>query len=110
MLPYNCHTRARFLRYGTGGVLDNVLLVTNGKGGVGKTSLVANLTGLAATAGWSVLAADLDPQGNLARDLGYPPRPTTPASTGSAGSSPSSSWRARRTPASRCSASCSPSW
>jgi cellulose biosynthesis protein BcsQ len=52
-------------------VLDNVLLVTNGKGGVGKTSLVANLTGLAAKAGWSVLAIDLDPQGNLARDLGY---------------------------------------
>ena len=52
-------------------VLDNVLLVTNGKGGVGKTSLVANLAGLAAKAGWSVLAVDLDPQGNLARDLGY---------------------------------------
>jgi len=52
-------------------VLDNVLLVTNGKGGVGKTSVVANLAGLAARAGWSVLAVDLDPQGNLARDLGY---------------------------------------
>ena len=52
-------------------MLDNVLLVTNGKGGVGKTSLVANLAGLAARAGWSVLAVDLDPQGNLARDLGY---------------------------------------
>ena len=52
-------------------MLDNVLLVTNGKGGVGKTSLVANLAGLAAKAGWSVLAVDLDPQGNLARDLGY---------------------------------------
>ncbi len=52
-------------------MLDNVLLVTNGKGGVGKTSIVANLAGLAAKAGWSVLAVDLDPQGNLARDLGY---------------------------------------
>ncbi len=52
-------------------MLDNVLLVTNGKGGVGKTSLVANLTGLAVKSGWSVLAIDLDPQGNLARDLGY---------------------------------------
>ena len=52
-------------------MLDNVLLVTNGKGGVGKTSLVANLAGLAVKAGWSVLAVDLDPQGNLARDLGY---------------------------------------
>ena len=52
-------------------MLDNVILVTNGKGGVGKTSLVANLAGLATKAGWSVLAIDLDPQGNLARDLGY---------------------------------------
>ena len=52
-------------------MLDNLLLVTNGKGGVGKTSLVANLAGLAAKAGRSVLAVDLDPQGNLARDLGY---------------------------------------
>ena len=52
-------------------MLDNVLLVTNGKGGVTKTSLVADLAGLAVRAGWSVLAVDLDPQGNLARDLGY---------------------------------------
>lgn len=35
-----------------------------------KTSLAANLAGLAATSGWSVLAVDLDPQGNLATDLG----------------------------------------
>ena len=63
-MPYAC------ISY-TDVVLDNVLLVTNGKGGVGKTSLVANLAGLAAKAGWSVLAVDLDPQGNLARDLGY---------------------------------------
>jgi len=42
----------------------------NGKGGVGKTSLVANLAGVAAAGGWRVLAVDVDPQGNLARDLG----------------------------------------
>lgn len=51
--------------------IPNMLLVTNGKGGVGKTSLTANLAGLAAQAGWDVLAVDLDTQGNLARDLGY---------------------------------------
>jgi len=52
-------------------VIPNVVLVANGKGGVYKTSLVANLAVLAARGGWRVLAVDLDPQGNLARDLGY---------------------------------------
>jgi len=46
-------------------------MVLTGKGGVGKTSLVAHMAGLAATSGWRVLAVDLDKQGNLARDLGY---------------------------------------
>ena len=45
-------------------------MVSNGKGGVLKTSLAANVAGLAATSGWRVLAVDLDPQGNLATDLG----------------------------------------
>ncbi|MDQ1518591.1 MAG: chromosome partitioning protein [Actinomycetota bacterium] len=45
-------------------------MVSNGKGGVLKTSLAANLAGLAALSGWRVLAVDLDPQGNLASDLG----------------------------------------
>ena len=51
-------------------MIDNAILTINGKGGVGKTSLVANLCGLAAASGWRVLAIDTDPQGNLARDLG----------------------------------------
>jgi cellulose biosynthesis protein BcsQ len=46
----------------------------NGKGGVGKTSIAANLAGIAAAAGWRVLAVDLDPQGNLGSDLGYKQR------------------------------------
>lgn len=45
--------------------------VVSGKGGVGKTSLSANLGGLLAVAGHRVLVVDLDPQGNLGRDLGY---------------------------------------
>jgi cellulose biosynthesis protein BcsQ len=43
----------------------------NGKGGVGKTSIVANVGALAAAAGYRVLLVDLDPQGNLGEDLGY---------------------------------------
>lgn len=53
------------------GVLKQAVAVINGKGGTGKTSVVANVAGLAAAAGYSVLAIDLDPQGNLSRDLGY---------------------------------------
>lgn len=48
-----------------------IVAVVNAKGGVGKTSLVANLAGWMARAGKRVLAVDLDPQGNLAHDLGY---------------------------------------
>lgn len=51
-------------------MIPNSILTINGKGGVGKTSLVANLCGLAAASRWRVLAVDTDPQGNLARDLG----------------------------------------
>jgi len=51
-----------------------VIAVANAKGGVGKTSLVANIAGIATLAGWRVLAIDLDPQGNLATDLGYQQR------------------------------------
>lgn len=46
------------------------IVITNGKGGVGKTSLVANLAGLAAMKGIRTLAVDLDPQANLAGDFG----------------------------------------
>jgi chromosome partitioning protein len=54
-----------------GDPLDRVVAVINGKGGVGKTSIVANLGALAAAAGYRVLLIDLDPQGNLADDFGY---------------------------------------
>ena len=52
-------------------MVPNSILVLNGKGGVLKTSIAANLAGLAALSGWRVLVVDLDPQGNLGRDLGY---------------------------------------
>lgn len=47
------------------------LCIANGKGGVGKTTLVAALAGMYAAAGHQVLAVDLDPQGSLGHDLGY---------------------------------------
>lgn len=52
--------------------LPRAIVFANGKGGVGKTSLVSNLAGLFAQGGLRVLTVDLDPQGNLARDIGYP--------------------------------------
>jgi chromosome partitioning protein len=51
--------------------LSRAIAVVNGKGGVGKTSITANLAGLFAEAGYRVLVVDLDPQGNLGNDLGY---------------------------------------
>ena len=51
--------------------LGRVVAVINGKGGAGKTSITANVAGLIANSGFRVLAVDMDPQGNLAEDLGY---------------------------------------
>lgn len=53
------------------GALQRVCAIINGKGGVGKTTLTANLGGLLALGGWKVLLVDLDFQGDLGRDLGY---------------------------------------
>ena len=53
------------------GDLARVVCVANGKGGVGKTSLTANIAGLSAAAGYRTLVVDLDPQGDLSDDLGY---------------------------------------
>ncbi|MFQ5555111.1 MAG: ParA family protein [Acidimicrobiia bacterium] len=52
-------------------MLNQALSIANGKGGVGKTSLTANLAATAAHSGWETLVVDLDPQGNLGSDLGY---------------------------------------
>ena len=48
-----------------------VIAVANVKGGVGKTSITANLSAELAAGGYKVLAVDLDPQGNLRNILGY---------------------------------------
>lgn len=52
-------------------MLNQALAIANGKGGVGKTSIVANLAVVASQSGWRTLVIDLDPQGNLGADLGY---------------------------------------
>lgn len=49
-----------------GRILSNAI----GKGGVGKTTLFANVAGLAANGTWKALVVDADPQGNLRLDLG----------------------------------------
>lgn len=51
--------------------LSRTVAVLTGKGGVGKTSISANLSGQFAAGKYRVLAVDLDVSGNLALDLGY---------------------------------------
>ncbi|MBD8535669.1 ParA family protein [Plantibacter sp. CFBP 13570] len=51
--------------------LQRVVALINGKGGVGKTTVTANVGGLLALSGWRVLVVDLDYQANLGLDLGY---------------------------------------
>ncbi|SDQ22434.1 ParA family protein [Quadrisphaera sp. DSM 44207] len=48
-----------------------IIAVVNGKGGVGKTTITANVGGMLAAGSQRVLLVDLDPQGNLAEELGY---------------------------------------
>jgi chromosome partitioning protein len=52
-------------------VFHRVIGLANDKGGVGKTSLAANLAGQYAAAGYRVLLIDVNIQANLAEDLGY---------------------------------------
>lgn len=56
---------------GSRAALARVVAVVNGKGGVGKTTITANVGGLLAAGGYRVLLVDLDPQGNLGEELGY---------------------------------------
>lgn len=51
--------------------LRRCIAISNGKGGVGKTTSTSHLAGLLALGGLRTLAVDLDPQGNLGEDLGY---------------------------------------
>jgi chromosome partitioning protein len=48
-----------------------VVVLTNGKGGVGKTSLATNFAVNCAAIGDRVLLVEMDPQGNHGEDLGY---------------------------------------
>ena len=48
-----------------------VLVIANGKGGVGKSSLAADVAGGLARVGKRILLVEMDPQGNNAEDLGF---------------------------------------
>ena len=49
-----------------------VIAVVSAKGGVGKTTLAANLASVLATSGRRVIALDLDPQNALRLHFGVP--------------------------------------
>lgn len=55
--------------------MDRIVAMVNDKGGVGKTTLVSNLLGQLAAAGYKVLGVDLNRQANMSDDLGYRDRP-----------------------------------
>lgn len=52
-------------------MLGHGLVICNGKGGVGKSSLAAGLAAGAAAIGRRTLLVDLDPLGSVDQDLGY---------------------------------------
>ena len=51
-------------------MLPRSIAIANGKGGVGKSSLAANLAGCLALGGWHTLVVDLDPQANVSDEFG----------------------------------------
>lgn len=53
--------------------MGKIIAITNQKGGVGKTTSTFNIAVGLATAGKKILAVDMDPQGNLAKVMGYIP-------------------------------------
>lgn len=56
--------------------MGRIIAVTNLKGGIGKTTTVANVSAGLALKGARVLLVDIDAQGNLAAALGVSPRHT----------------------------------
>ena len=63
-----------------GGVSMNLTMAVAGKGGIGKSFTLANLSYMMAQQGKKVLLIDLDPQGNASTSLGIPKSERSPGS------------------------------
>ena len=55
-------------------MIENVVSIVSGKGGVGKSLLSGATAAWAAASGWGTLVVDLDRSGDMAVNLGYGPR------------------------------------
>lgn len=58
--------------------MSKIIAIAMQKGGVGKTTTTVNLSRALVEAGKTVLAVDLDPQGNLTQHVGLDPEDITP--------------------------------
>lgn len=55
-------------------MIENLVMIASGKGGVGKSLLSSTIAAHAASGGWPTLVVDLDRSGDMAVNLGYGPR------------------------------------
>jgi hypothetical protein len=72
--------------------MKKITVITNQKGGVGKTTTTCSMAGGLSMRGYKVLAIDLDPQGNLSFSVGAEAGPQNVSLSPNSGSLPVGVW------------------